>query len=80
MNKLREMFKESSKVDEQIRKIKQQLRDDKHCMFCVHSHQESHYEMGYDAGEDTYCDFYKRLMLYLDDNGQQCLFWEERYD
>ena len=49
--------------------------ENKHCSYCIHSHQVPHIEMGRDAGTDTYCDFYDELKLgYCTED--QCLFWK----
>lgn len=56
-------------------KIRQQLKDDKDCCYCVHSVGVPHFEHGCDAGTDPYCKIYNELVLEYG-KGQQCIFWE----
>ena len=60
---------------EQLNNMIQKLKDDKHCSFCVHSTEESHYEMGKYAGTDVYCNVFHKLLLSYP-TGDQCLFWQ----
>ena len=78
MNRLREIFNPTftPKEKETLNKIAQVLKDEKHCGFCVHAEMRPHYEMGYNAGADVYCNKFNELRI-DDPTGQQCLFWQE---
>lgn len=77
-NKLLDIFDPNSEynkqIDNKIKQFKCKMKEDKHCSYCVNSHEEPHYEMGYYGGTDTYCDIYHKLMLSYP-TGQECLFW-----
>jgi len=77
MNKLRAMFYDTPEFEQKIKKIRQQLIDDKHCSYCVNSTQEPYSEMGHDAGTVTYCNILNELRVGYP-TGQQCLFWQMR--
>lgn len=57
-----------------INRIKTELVESKHCCTCVNSIKVPHYEMGYDAGTDPYCNILNELRYGC--NGQQCLWYE----
>lgn len=82
MNKLRYLFSDeyAAELKARTKQIQDKMRENKHCRFCTRSIQDIHYEMGCEAGTDTYCTFFKKYRFYPEDNGQQCLFWEERKD
>lgn len=63
-------------IEEQnfINRIKTELVESKHCCTCVNSIEVPHYEMGYDAGTDSYCNILHELKFGC--NGQQCLWYE----
>ena len=80
MNRLRQLFQiTQEEVEQSFNRIEQKLKDDKHCMFCVHAVEQPHYEMGYNCGSDVYCTKLHELRLTYP-TGDQCLFWELKGD
>ena len=76
-NKLWEIFNPDSDLNKQFKirteKMKQDMYDDKHCMYCVHNEQIPHIEMGKNGGSDDYCNIFQKYTCYND--GFSCLFW-----
>lgn len=77
MNKLRQMFEDDEDSWQRLNRIIQKLKDDKHCSFCINATKYPHYEMGYDAGSDIYCNMLHEWRLDYP-TGDQCLFWKEK--
>lgn len=77
-NRLKKIFDpdEEDIIEEQnfINRIKTELVEYKHCCTCVNSIEITHYEMGYEAGTDPYCNILKELRCGC--NGQQCLWYK----
>lgn len=77
-NILRKIFDpdEEDILEEQnfIRKVKQELVENKHCCTCINAIEVPHIEMGYDAGTDPYCNILNELKYGC--NGQQCLWYK----
>ena len=59
--------------------MKKKQIEDKCCHYCENSEEHPHYEMGRDAGTDTYCKIWNELKIGYGE-GQQCLFWKLRED
>lgn len=82
MNKIMRIFcpipEEEEEDRKNLEKLKQELIERKHCLYCIHSYEVPHYEHGKYAGTDTHCSITHELRSYPEDNGQQCLFWEQR--
>ena len=62
---------------EQLIKTIRELKEDKHCSYCVHATNEPHYEHGKYAGTDVYCNILNELRCGYP-TGEQCLHWEEK--
>ena len=77
-NMLKKIFDpdEEDILEEQnfINKIKRELIEEKHCCTCINAVEVPHYEMGYDAGTDPYCNILNELKYGC--NGQQCLWYK----
>ena len=82
-NRLRDILNPDSEYNkqlkEQLHKIQLKMIEDKHCSYCINSHEVPHIEMGKNAGTDTYCDVFNELRLSYP-TGQECLFWRLKND